>query len=276
MIRLPVCHFRKVICCGLLCWLSAVFAADPVLPLFDAHLHYNATVQDEIPPAKALDRLAAAGIRRAIASASPGQAVEPLYRQDPQRIVPFLRPYPAPSDRYTWFANPELPAVLREQLENFPYRGIGEFHVDGAHAAGEVVQAVIRLARERRLALQAHTDLEGLEIILSQAPDSVVIWAHAGFDVPLGTLRELLEQHPRLYLELSFRAGMTQAGRLTPEWRQFLITYAQRFLVGMDTYTLHRWTELNDLAAAARHWLGQLPDGIATQIGYANADRLFR
>lgn len=259
----------------LLLWLPAATGAGTRLPVFDAHLHYGEDVQGMIPPQRALELLDAAGISRAVVSGTPGPAVEVLYRLAPERVVPFLRPYPTRAQRHTWFDDPELPALLSVQLEHIPYRGIGEFHVSGTDAGSPTVKAVIRLAQRRQLVLHAHTDLEGLELILAEAGDTDVIWAHAGFDEPIATLRRLLDQNPRLWLELSYREGITDAGRLAPAWRQFFSDHPQRFLVGTDTWSPRRWAEITDLAAEARHWLAQMPADIAEYIAYRNADRLF-
>ncbi|MDH3899792.1 MAG: amidohydrolase [Gammaproteobacteria bacterium] len=260
---------------SLLLWLPVATIAETRLPVFDAHLHYSEDVHAMIPPEQALEMLSEAGILRAVVSSTPGPAAEVLYRLAPERVVPFLRPYFTRAQRYTWFRDPELPALLRAQLDRIPYRGIGEFHVSGTNADSDVVRAVIRIAQQRQLVLHAHTDLEGLEFILAETGGTTVIWAHAGFDVPVTTLRRLLDQKPRLLLELSYREGITEAGQLTPVWRQFFSDYPRRFLVGTDTYNPTRWAEITDLAAEARHWLAQLPAGIADQIAYGNADRLF-
>ena len=98
---------------------------------------------------------------------------------------------------------------------------------------------------------------------------------YRGFDVSETILRELLEQHEQLYIELSFREGITLEGRLMSQWEQLMTDFQTRFLVGMDTYTPGRWLELPELAAAARGWLAQLPTEVAHDIAYGNAARLF-
>jgi predicted TIM-barrel fold metal-dependent hydrolase len=138
-----------------------------------------------------------------------------------------------------------------------------------------VVADMVTLARERGLALHAHTDVVGIQALLAQATDIPVIWAHGGYDVPETTLRELLVKQKQLYIELSFREGMTEAGKLTSVWFELMTDFPTRFLTGMDTYTPSRWVELPELAAEARSWLQQLPDEVAHDIAYGNAARLF-
>ena len=135
---------------------------------------------------------------------------------------------------------------------------------------------MIELARQRKLALHPHTNLEGMRIILEKSPDINVLWAHGGFNVPVATLRELLDTYPKLYIELSLREGMLDdEQRLTSEWKQFLVDYRTRFLVGMDTYKPSRWADLPEIAAETRGWLAQLPEGVAADISRNNLDRLF-
>jgi predicted TIM-barrel fold metal-dependent hydrolase len=114
-----------------------------------------------------------------------------------------------------------------------------------------------------------------MEALLAQAPDVPMLWAHGGFDVPEARLRALLEAFPALHLELSFRAGVTEDGRLTPTWRALFTDFPTRCLLGMDTYVPGRWVELPELAAAAREWLRQLPAEVARAVARGNAERLF-
>lgn len=249
--------------------------ADPARELFDGHIHYSEDVWDKLPPQRALELMTEAGISRAVVSATPGEGAELLYRAAPNRVVPFLRPYADRSMRSTWFRDTATLSYVRGQLSRVPYRGIGEFHLSGENAQDPVVRQLVKLARERGLALHAHTDLTGIRALLLQAPDIPVIWAHGGFDVPESTLRQLLSEHEQLYVELSFRDGITKAGQLTPVWSALMMDFPTRFFAGTDTYIPARWVELPELASEIRAWLKQLPKDVARKIAYANADRLF-
>jgi hypothetical protein len=253
---------------------SGTTQASGDFPLFDGHIHYNADVWEVIPADNALERLQAAGIRRAFVSSTPTEGTERLYASAPDRIVPVLRPYETAADRRDWFADPTLVARLERQLAAIPYRGIGEFHVFGADASTAVMADMIRLAGKRGLFLQAHADEDAIIRILRQAPGSIVIWAHAGFDVPVARLDELLSRYPNLLLELSFRSDIAPDGMLAEAWRDLFTRFAERFMVGMDTYVPRRWAELGELAAETRSWLRQLPPELAERIAYGNAAAL--
>lgn len=244
------------------------------IPLFGGHIHYNQDVWDVISPENAMERLRAAGIERALVSSTPTEGTERLYALDPMRIAPVLRPYRSSADRRTWFADPELIPRLKRQLETVPYRGIGEFHVFGADASTPVMAEMIELAIERSLFLHAHADEAAIVRMVEHTSDLTVIWAHAGFDVPVSRLGELLARHPRLLIELSFRNDIAPNGTLTEEWRQLFMTYPDRVLVGMDTYIASRWAELNELVNETRGWLAQLPPDVASRIAFQNAAEL--
>ena len=251
-------------------------AGDDAYSIHDGHIHYDQDVWETLPPADAINMLKQQNIGRALVSATPAEGAEMLYRADSEIVIPMLRPYKSWRHRYLWFNDPDLKAYLLEHMARVPYRGFGEFHVFGQDADSIPIEEMIELARERKLVLHPHTDLEGMRIILQKAPDVVVMWAHGGFNVPIDTLREMLDRYPMFYIELSLREGMLDdEQRLTPQWKLFLVDYRTRFLVGMDTYKPGRWADLPEIAAETRGWLAQLPDGVAVDISCNNLDRLF-
>ena len=244
--------------------------------IHDGHIHYDQDVWETLPTAEAISMLKQQNIQRALVSATPSEGAEMLYRADPELVIPMLRPYKSWRHRYLWFNDPDLKSYMLEHLARAPYRGVGEFHVFGEDADSIPMEEMIELARERKLALHPHTNLEGMRIILEKSPDINVLWAHGGFNVPVATLREYLDTYPKLYIELSLREGMLDdEQRLTAEWKQFLVDYRTRFLVGMDTYKPSRWADLPEIAAETRGWLAQLPADVAADIARNNLDRLF-
>jgi hypothetical protein len=261
--------------------LTAMFAAVSIqvaadTDIHDGHIHYDQDVWETLPPAQAVQMLKDENISRALVSATPTEGAAMLYRVDPELVIPMLRPYKSWRHRYLWFNDPDLESYLLEHMESVPYRGFGEFHVFGEDADSIPMEEMIELARQRKLVLHPHTDLEGMRIILQKAPDIIVMWAHGGFNVPVATLRELMEQYPKLYIELSLREGMLDDDQqLTPQWKRFLLDYHTRFLVGMDTYKPSRWADLPVIAAEERGWLAQLPEDVAADIARNNLDRLF-
>jgi len=247
---------------------------DPVL--YDAHIHYSKDMWETLPVEQALRMLKESNIHRALVSSTPTEGAEKLFRADPDLVIPMLRPYKSWRHRFTWFKDPQLKQYLLQHLERTPYRGFGEFHVFGENADTKPVEAMIALALQRNMPLHAHTDLQGIKILLQKSNGLAVIWAHGGFDVAIEKLETLLRLYPKFYIELSYREGMVDdSSRLTPEWDELLNKYQTRFLVGMDTYKPSRWADLPENAAQARFWLKQLPENVANDIARNNLDRLF-
>jgi hypothetical protein len=61
-----------------------------------------------------------------------------------------------------------------------------------------------------------------------------------------------------------------------PEWEQVLLDHADRFLLGIDTYTPQRWLQVNEVMQWQRELLAALPADTARQIAYQNGERITR
>lgn len=244
------------------------------LPLFDAHVHYNEDIWQAISPDDAIKRLEKQGIRRAIVSSTPANGAITLFKQNSELVIPFLRPYRSPADRRDWYKNPDILKYVRTQLENFDYQGLGEFHLFDSQVNTPAMKGILALARKKNLILLAHADHETIDALLTVAPNQTVIWAHGGFDVDVNIVAKKLKQNKNLYIELSFREGITEQGVLTPDWRELFMTYPSRFLVGTDTYTGQQWLALPELTDRYQGWLKQLPPNIAEAIAYKNGEKI--
>jgi hypothetical protein len=253
-------------------------AAEP-LPLFDAHLHYNWEPTPRVTTAEALRLFEAAGVRGILANSRPNVGTHALYaaRSDRLQVVPFLRPYRVRADVQTWFNDPETMTLIEEEYQRHGYfAGIGEFHLHGEEARSRVVARMVRFARERELMLHAHSDVAALEILFSLYPEGRIIWAHTGFALPAGEVERMLDTYPGLIAELSYRSGITNgADRISADWRRLFERHPGRFLLGSDTWTNERWDRYEQIMASYRPWLDQLPPGVARQIAWGNAARIF-
>jgi hypothetical protein len=261
---------------------GAVFAgsagAADLLPIFDAHAHYNAeAVAAGYSPERVFDLWRRVGLRGALVNSRPNAGTVALYTatQSEVRIVPFLRPYAVPADRNTWFKDPAIFRLIETELQRSIYRGIGEFHLFGKDAGGEQVKRIVDLAAARKLMLHAHSDSAAIDILYTHTPKVQIIWAHAGFTSPPEEIERYFERYPTLLGELSYRYDVVSSGKLTPAWRQLLIKYADRFVVGSDTWVTERWEEVPQIMAFYRGWLAELPTEVAEKIAYRNGERLF-
>ncbi|MDT7833915.1 amidohydrolase [Aquabacterium sp. OR-4] len=262
-------------------------------PLFDAHLHYN----DEAcalgadcpyPLTEVLAMMQRAGVRAVVANSRPNDGTKTLAaataatRAAGVAVVPFVRLYRNRADYTGWFADDSIAAMVQHELAAGtpagPYRGLGEFHLyDSRNADGPIARRLMQLAQARDLVVLAHVDDEAIERLMAHAPRARLVWAHTGIGgVPVERVRALLQRHPTLMGELSYRPGLTaHDGRLSAEWQALLAEHSERFLVGSDTWVNPRWGAYETLMAEARRWLGSLPPEAARRIGWGNGARLF-
>lgn len=262
--------------------LVAPVAASDLLPIFDAHLHYNDEATAVYPVPEVLKRFRASGVTAILANSRPNDGTRALAsaaRDDPHtapRVVPFVRPYRTRADVGTWFNDPEIYALVESELRRDPgYRGIGEFHVYGADAGGIWVRRLVTLAVERNLWLHAHCDDAALEILFGHDPRAKIIWAHTGFTTPPEKIARYMERYPGLFGELSYRHDITEGGKIAPAWRALFVAYPDRFVVGSDTWINGRWDQYAEIIAQYRSWLRQLPPDVATKVASGNGERLF-
>jgi len=297
-------RIHDIIC--LLCifsLLTPAHAADPSTaapaytgPIFDAHLHYNEEAQVPHPLSDVLARLKASNVQAAIANSRPNDGTRTLATALPEtraanvKVVPFVRLYRNRADYSNWFRDDSIYDMVLAELARGtpagPYRGIGEFHLyDSANAAGHVAKKLMALAESRQLVVLAHMDDAAIDGLLAPTPSGgqnvKLIWAHTGIGgTPVARVKALLDRYPGLMGELSYRPGLTCDGpqgdvHLCPEWRELLLAYPTRFVLGSDTWINPRWQYYGELMQTYRTWLGDLPPAVARQVAWGNGARLF-
>lgn len=285
---------------SLLVWLLSatgnVALAEYKGPLFDAHLHYNVEAQGPHPVADVLARMQRSGVRAVVANSRPNDGTRTLADATRETaaagvgVVPFVRLYRNRDDYSSWFKDDTIYEMVLAELARGtgagPYRGIGEFHLyDSANAAGPVAQKLMALAEARQLVVLAHVDDAAIDGLLLPTPSKGravrLIWAHTGISgVPVDRVRALLDAYPLLMGELSYRPGLTcdtpgTGAVLCPAWRQLMLDYPDRFLLGSDTWINARWQYYEDTFAQYRAWLSELPPAVARKIAWDNGARLF-
>ena len=252
----------------------AFSARSADLPVFDAHLHYSHDAWDLVPPAQAIAILRKAGLKRALISSSGDEGQQRLHALAPDLVIPELRPYRSRGEIGTWFRDESVIGYLKERLAKFRYAGIGEFHLYGENADLPVPRAMVQLAREKKLFLHAHSDVDAVERIFRQWPEAKILWAHSGFDRP-EKVREMLRKHGNLWCDLAFRTDHARGGKVDPDWRAAFLEFPDRFMVGTDSFTPERWHYIGEHAAWSRQWLADLPPPVAERIAWKNGEALF-
>ena len=244
------------------------------LPIFDAHVHYSHDAWENLPPKDAIAILRNAGLKRALVSSSGDEGTQRLVAEAPELIVPSLRPYRTRGDVSTWVRDDTVATFLEERLSRQRYAAIGEFHLYGADADLPVPKRMVALAKQHRLVLHAHSDVDAIERLFRQYPDARILWAHSGFERADG-VRDMLRKHRNLWCDLAFRNEHGGSGKVPAEWRALFTEFPDRFMVGTDTFTPERWHYIVEHANWSRAWLADLPPPLAERIAWRNADALF-
>jgi hypothetical protein len=274
-----------------LLWAGAAHAADYSGPLFDAHLHYNDEAQSPHPLADVLARMQRNSVKAIIANSRPNDgtkalAASPQMREAGVTVVPFVRLYRNRADYDNWFRDESIYEMVQAELARGtaagPFKGLGEFHLyDSTNANGPVAKKLMALAEEKKLAVLAHVDDAAIDLLMANTPSKGqnvrLIWAHTGIGgTPAARVDQLLARYPLLMGELSYRPGLTCDGaKLCPDWRELLLKYPTRFMIGSDTWVNQRWLYYDDLMKGYRAWLGDLPPEAARRIAWDNGARLF-
>ncbi len=270
---------------------GAAHAADYSGPLFDAHLHYNDEAQSPHPLPDVLARMQRNAVKAIVANSRPNDGTKALAASAQTReagvtVVPFVRLYRNRADYDSWFRDETIYELVQAELARGtaagPFRGLGEFHLyDSANANGAVAKKLMALAEEKKLAVLAHVDDVAIDLLMANTPSRGrnvrLIWAHTGIGgPPVARVDQLFAKYPLLMGELSYRPGLTcEGGKLCPEWRELLLKYPTRFMIGSDTWINQRWLYYDDLMKGYRAWLGDLPSDVARKIAWDNGAGLF-
>lgn len=243
------------------------------IPLFDAHIHYSHDALKLVPPEEIAKLLRAAGVKKALVSSSDDNGTQRLLEAAPDIVVPALRPYRRRGVISTWMNDPTVIDYVEDLLAKHDYVALGEFHIYGEQVKTPVMQRMIELAKEHDLLLHAHSDAEAIDLIFESYPEARVLWAHSGFDRP-DKVREVLRRHKNLWSDLAFRSDQSSNGVVPPEWRAAFDEFPDRFMVGTDTFAPERWYYVGEHAAFSRKWLASLPEELAKNIAYRNAEKM--
>lgn len=257
--------------------MAAPAAVAALPPIFDTHVHYSIGAWAQYTPAQIVERLSRANVVGALVSSSPDDGTLMLQAADPARIYPVLRPYHGDVNSGNWSDDPLIVTYLEQRMGDRDYLGVGEFHVTSVEQArSDVVRRVVRLATERGMFVQVHGAAEVVRALLAQEPQARVFWAHMGMSDSAETVMALLDEHPNVWTDTSYRDGeIAPGGALNPAWRATLTKHADRILLGSDTWVPSRWDSYEQIIASHRAYLALLPGDVAEKIAWRNAARMF-
>jgi predicted TIM-barrel fold metal-dependent hydrolase len=282
--------------------LATAAASGPAEPIADIHIHYRWDQAESAAPEQALAALDRNRVRLAVVIGTPAELGPRLKAADGgDRLLLLYTPYRIAHDKYTWHQDERVPGRMRAALDTGEYDGIGELHLIGGYAPDwrtPVIASALDLARERDLPLLLHVEFGRPDYLIdlcSSNPDLRILWAHAGGLQGPEAVERVLEACPDLHVELSARDPWRyvatpiadEDGRLLPGWRELVLAYPDRFMVGSDNVWpvdgLDRWetgdtgwAEMDRFLAFHRRWMSDLPPEVERKIRLDNALRFFR
>ena len=248
------------------------------LPIFDAHMHYKRPAWEPFPPNIVLSMMDKNGVAMALVSSSPDEGTITLWKYAPNRIVPEMRPYDDSIGPSNWTRTPGVGDLIENRLTQYAHEGIGEFHLHRIDPDDEpLMKRIVALAIEKKIPLHVHSDHQPIDYLYALDPDLTIIWAHAGMTEPVQIVEKMMARYPTLYADTSYREMdiLRDNGEIDAEWQRVLERFADRFLVGSDTWVNTQWLEYDQLIATHRKWLAHLTTDSAKKIAYQNAERLF-
>ena len=246
-------------------------------PLFDSHLHYSAEDAQRFTPQEILHLLDNNAIHYAAVTGSPPSHVSRLYHLAPERIVPLLGLYRHGGEKSSWTNDKTLISYLEKELKRGYWRGIGELHIFADDRHSKVFKQVIALASKWQLPMLIHGDPAVIDKVYEISPEQPIIWAHAGIFPYADLVADYLRRYPNLSIDLSMRdKRIAPDDIINDHWYEIFVTYPDRFMIGVDTFSTSRWQQFDSAVGTIRNWLAQLPDEIALQIAFVNAAKLYK
>jgi len=274
--------------------------AEP-LPFADIHMHWKWNQKEITTPAQAEAILAKQNIGLAVVTGTPPELALELRDVAPDVVVPIYGIYRIPGEWASWHRDETLISRVREALESGDYHGIGEVHLIGGFISDwkkPIIRDLFNLAAEFDVPVLIHTEFSRANYTLGlcQAhPETRFLWAHAGSMLQPSEVARVLDGCPNVDAELSARDPWRHRGnlitnaenQLLPKWRELILQYSDRFMVGSDpVWPVEQlnpwdepdsgWQELHRFVDFHRTWLATIPEDKAAAIQWKNAVRFFR
>lgn len=253
-------------------------SAQSLEPLFDAHLHYRDRQMEHFPPEAVARTLEANSIQAAIVMAPRSKLIETLETTADTRIVPFLEISQRLGRKMDWMYEDDLRGQVETILDQsaVDWRGIGELHIQADDRFARGFEELLALAVERDLWIVIHGDPAVIDHAYAIRPDVRILWAHAGSYAYPPLVRDYLDRHPNMVMDVSMRnPRINPGGIIDGDWFELFLDYPDRFLIGNDTFSLARWEHFTALKDSTRTWLMQLPPNVERMIAWENGQRLF-
>ena len=241
----------------------------------------------------------------------PPAPLQNVYRKYPDRVIPFLSPFPIDSSTGKLIISDEHLEWVEELLKSGVFKGIGEIvlrhKAHGIHhpADDPLMLKLYDLAAQYSVPVNVHVDFEysdELERALEHNRKATIIWAHCGAtgtpsgivhaDPPL--IRRMMDKHLNLFADLSLSNPYTLGasaptqeelftnpdGSIKQEWKQLFEDYSDRLMWGLDMAISSERYERVELTVKVtdyyRSLLYQLSPEAAENIAYKTIQRILQ
>jgi predicted TIM-barrel fold metal-dependent hydrolase len=264
----------------------------------DVHVHYNWDQKEIISAETIVEKLKKANTEFVVVTSTPSELALELKRAGGDLIVPIFSPYTHEMGRQDWYLDDRTLNLAERGLRNGQYQGIGEVHFMVGfrpRTSNAIFLKLLQLARRHAVPVLIHIDAGNENIFLDiclKNPESKLIFAHAGGNLAARHIRQVVERCDNAMIEFSARdpwryGGLTgDDNRLLHDWRELIIEYPDRFMIGTDpvwkvtrTQTWDQsdegWDYFEQLLAYHRRWVRELPQAVQRKIYLDNARRLF-
>jgi len=259
----------------------------------DGHIHYNWDHAEIISPEEVVIKLKKAGVGLAIVSSTPSHLALELKKHAGDWLVPFFSPYIHELGKKDWYLDDGVISLAEAGLRKDLYAGIGEIHFFAGlppNPDNKIFQQLMALAKQYNVPTLIHVDAgsEKFFVEICQQHSAINIQlAHAGGNLSASHINTILETCPRVWVDLSARDpwrydGLTgENGHLEKSWRDLILRYPDRFIIGTDpVWRVTRtqswdlpddgWDHFEQLLQYHLHWISDLPDEVQSKIRWQN------
>lgn len=279
---------------------GAVTASQDLAPIAESHTHYSWNQIENLPPDEAIRLLKENNVVMVVVASTPPELALKLQEAGGDWIVPIFSPYLTPMHRNNWFNQPEVLEKMEAGLASGRYKGVGEVHLVpglGPRRDDPAFLKTIDLARQYDVPYLIHTDASSYKYLLpvcEQHNDVRFVWAHAGGILPPDQVASLLDACPNTMIDLTARDPLRyvrtpiadESGALFPEWRELVLAYPDRIMVGADAVwpVIQKnawdtadsgWSMMAEFLNFHRRWLEDFPQDIQQMILVDNARRTY-
>jgi len=202
--------------------------------------------------------------------------------------------------------NPENPMLVElykqteQDLKDGLIVGVGEIFINNRKSnpkkrmrrKGQVDAPVIRkffdLVAKYDGFLAFHMQADGdsmdqLGKLLASNRKGRIVWNHCGSNSSASDVLEMMDKHPNLFCEFSFRyppinknnsREIFDSSGIDSSWRKLVEKHSDRFMVGTDAHSVEQF--VGAIKTVRKGLLPNLKPDTARKVAYQNAQRLFK